>query len=339
MTRSPLRAWCLTALCLATASGPARAASPALCTPADNLLAAACVGTLASTSMVVHNDLFGFFLGRRPTYTETEALTGPGDRRLRASGSPDWNRISEVWATQGAALETHLAYPAPAGGTPLLAEATAGAQLGSGRIGVSTRNIGLAHRPANGYALHASAFGQLAEVISVTAPAAADSVTVRARMTVSGSVLEDGPSLGAFAYASARLGIARLHNGSPSDGQFDVLDIVTEGPALGTIVVVATALRPADVPLDLPFTTDFRIAGRLQTGVVNMQYPYSLDFGHTAAFDIEVPPDVTWSSSSGVFLAQAVPEPGSVPMLVLGALGVVLVSRRSRTAAARPPGR
>ncbi len=312
------------------ASSPeaAQSVSYDLCTPGDNLFADSCIGTLASTALGVKNDAFGFFLGRQPTYTETDVLSGIGDRRLREYGASDWTRISEVWGTQGAALSTNLSYPVPLGGDPLLAEGNARALLSTGSLGVATRNHGLSHSPSNVYSLVATSYAWIAEVITVVAPSTADSVSVRISLNVTGSILESGPSLGSFAYASAQLGVSNMLGGSPSGGQSDFAEFNFEGSVLDTLTVVATAVRPAGIPMGTPFSADFRIAGRLNTGVVNTQYPYAIDFGRTATFGVEIPAGATWSSHSGLFLTQPVPEPGMTSLLALGLVILVTIGRR-----------
>lgn len=310
----------------------ASAVTYGLCAPDDNFFASSCVGTLASNAMLVRNDLLGFFLGRRPTYTEDSVLSGVGDTRLRAYGAPDWNRISEVWATQGVGLTTQLSYPALAGRDPLLAEATAKALLSTASIDVSTRNHGTGHAPTNGYATQATSYARLAEVITVTSSPFASSVSARFTMQVTGSIDEVGPAMGSFAYASARLHVSTMARGSASGGVTDLADFLDEGAASDLLSAVATATRPSDIPLGTPFTADFRLAGQLTTGVVNSQYAYAIDFGRTATFGIDVPPDASWSSHSGVFLSQPIPEPSSSALLAVGVtlLGSVHGLRRRR---------
>jgi hypothetical protein len=94
------------------------------------------------------------------------------------------------------------------------------------------------------------------------------------------------------------------------------------------LTVVATADRHYGVPVGTQFTAEFRIAGRLGTGTVNAQYPYAVDFGRTATFGVEIPSGATWSSYSGVFLTQPVPEPGSMVLLVAGLMILVWRGRR-----------
>ena len=54
----------------------------------------------------------------------------------------------------------------------------------------------------------------------------------------------------------------------------------------------------------------------------------SCDFGNSAHLRFDLPPDVSFTSGSGVLLTAAVPEPGSGALLLAGLLTVGLVARR-----------
>jgi hypothetical protein len=299
----------------------------------DNQFSALCVGTLVSTSFQIENDPFGFFLGRRPTYTEASALTGDGGREISLGSSPAWVRQSVVWATQGSAVATDLSYPAPLGGDPLLAQATAGALLSRGSLGVSSSNLGLVHSPSNGYNTRSQARARLGDVISVTVPAFSSGVTITLGMGVSGYVSETGPAVWPAPYATAELTLFASVEDRSIDGSFaaDSSSFFARGSSFERLQIVSTIGRPGWVPANLPLTVDFFFTGTLLTGFANFQYPYDIDFGRTAYFDLEVPDGASWSSYSGVFLSQPVPEPAAIYMALLGLLVVVSFSRTVRS--------
>ncbi len=53
----------------------------------------------------------------------------------------------------------------------------------------------------------------------------------------------------------------------------------------------------------------------------------SCDFGNSARLSFELPPDVSFTSGSGVLLTSTVPEPGSQALLLAGLLAVGLTTR------------
>lgn len=77
---------------------------------------------------------------------------------------------------------------------------------------------------------------------------------------------------------------------------------------------------------DIPFTLQMSLAtfGGMAPG-------FAFDASHTAQLAISTPTGVTWSSASGLLLADAVPEPSTYALALLGAatLGCVMQRRRA----------
>lgn len=209
-------------------------------------------------------------------------------------------------------------------GGPFAGDASYAGSLASGALRVKA--------VANGHA-RSDAGVRLKDTVTFSGIASGGS-TIRFEMFVTGTASWDpAPGVstpGGTAEAQAALvatkGLAVLNSASAN---FRV-----NQPSIGRLVVLDVDVTRASPSFDLSSS----LTASINVYQLNMGHPVgggSMDLSHTAAVRVVLPAGVTMQSSSGVFLTQPIPEPGTYALLAagLGCLGAVI--RRGRRAPPR----